>query len=82
MLLKNATITARRQKTELLTLLTCFIIANLANLYAVIAYNTSFIELITSLGYVAVATAVLYAAWTLLRLIVFGAVCLFRRKSN
>lgn len=82
MAFKDTIITAGRQKTELLTLLVCFIIANLANLYAVISYNSPFVELITSLGYVAVATAGLYIAWTLLRLIVFGVMYLLRRKKN
>ena len=36
--MKNTVITARRKKIELLTLLVCFIIGNLANLYAIISY--------------------------------------------
>lgn len=38
--MKNTVITARRKKIELLTLLACFIIGNLANLYAIISYKT------------------------------------------
>ena len=37
--MKNTVITARRKKIELLTLLACFIIGNLANLYAIISYE-------------------------------------------
>ena len=40
--MKNTVITARRKKIELLTLLACFIIGNLANLYAIISYETPF----------------------------------------
>lgn len=79
---KNIIITVKRQKTELLTLLFCFIIANLANLYAVITYNTPVIEMVTSLGYVVVATAVLYVIWTLLRFIVYGITRLLRLKNR
>ena len=40
--MKNTVITARRKKIELLTLLACFIIGNLANLYAIISYETPY----------------------------------------
>lgn len=50
--MKNTVITARRKKTELLTLLACFIIGNLANLYAIISYETPFSEMLTSFFYV------------------------------
>ena len=40
--MKNTVITARWKKIELLTLLACFIIGNLANLYAIISYETTF----------------------------------------
>ncbi len=47
--MKNTVITARRKKIELLTLLVCFIIGNLANLYAIISYKTPFSEMLTSI---------------------------------
>lgn len=50
--MKNTVITARRKKIELLTLLACFIIGNLANLYAIISYETPFSEMLTSFFYV------------------------------
>ena len=50
--MKNTVITARRKKIELLTLLVCFIIGNLANLYAIISYKTPFSEMLTSIFYV------------------------------
>lgn len=80
--MRNITLTAKRQKTELITLLVCFIIVNLANLYAIIAYNTNFTELITSLGYVAVAAVALYVLWTIIRLIAYGISLLFRKKET
>lgn len=40
--MKDTLITAHRKKVELLTWLVCFVMANLLNLYAIIAYKTSF----------------------------------------
>lgn len=50
--MEDTIITAKRKKTELIMLLFCFLLANAGNLYAIITYHTSFIELLTSLGYV------------------------------
>ena len=68
--MKDIIITRKRQKTELLVLLTCFVIACLANLYAILTYDGKLSELFTSLGYVLVFTAALYVAFSVLRLIV------------
>ena len=50
--MKDTLITAHRKKVELLTWLVCFVMANLLNLYAIIAYKTSFLEVLTSFFYV------------------------------
>lgn len=55
-----------------MTLLVCFIIANLANLYAIIKYNTSLMEMITSIFYIIVFTLALYVCWSLLRILFYG----------
>lgn len=60
-----------KEKTELITLAVCFILANLCNVYAIVEFDTQWKELATSLGFVAVATIVLYAIWTPFRLIVY-----------
>lgn len=46
--MKDTILTARRKKTELITLFLCFIIANLVNLYSIFTYNTPLTEMITS----------------------------------
>jgi hypothetical protein len=69
--MKDSIITAKRKKTELLTLLVCFIIANLLNVYAIIAYDTYFKELFTQLGYVLLVAIALYILWSLLRIIFY-----------
>ncbi|MDR3366261.1 MAG: hypothetical protein LBO71_04770 [Prevotellaceae bacterium] len=71
--MKNTIISARRKKTELFTLLACFVLANMANLYAIVAYNTSLAELATALGYVSIAALVLYIAWSAIRICFYGA---------
>lgn len=80
--MKDTLITARRKKIELLTLLACFIIGNLANLYAIISYKTPFSEMLTSIFYVLVFSCVLYVFWTALRLLVYGIRSLFLKKNK
>ena len=76
--MKNTVITARRKKIELLTLLACFIIGNLANLYAIISYS----EMLTSFFYVLAFSGVLYVFWTILRILFYGIRSLFLKKRN
>ena len=70
--MKDSIITTKRKKTELITLLICFIVANLLNLYAIIAYNTKLGELFTQLGYVLFFTVALYVVWSVLRIVFYG----------
>ena len=80
--MKNTVITARRKKIELLTLLARFIIGNLANLYAIISYETPFSEMLTSFFYVLAFSGVLYVFWTILRILFYGIRSLFLKKRN
>ena len=80
--MKNTVITARRKKIELLTLLACFIIGNLANLYAIISYETPFSEMLTSFFYVLAFSGVLYVFWTILRILFYVIRSLFLKKRN
>ena len=80
--MKNTVITARRKKIDLLTLLACLIIGNLANLYAIISYETPFSEMLTSFFYVLAFSGVLYVFWTILRILFYGIRSLFLKKRN
>ncbi len=80
--MKDTLITAKRKKQELIVLLICFILANLANLYSIIVYHTQFSELITSLLYVIAFAVALYIFWSLLRLFLYGLRLLFLKKSG
>lgn len=70
--MKDTIVTARRKKTEIITLLVCFVIANLVHIYAIITYNGSFMEMITSIFYIFIFTFVIYAFWGVLRLLFYG----------
>lgn len=70
------------EKIELLTMLACFVVANLANLYAIISYDTPFSEMLTSIFYVLAFSCVLYAFWTLLRVLFYGICRLFLKKEK
>ncbi len=77
--MKDTLITGRRKKTELYTWLVCFAIANACNLYAIIVYGTSFMELLTAFFYVFTFACALYVAWTILRILFYGITKLINR---
>lgn len=80
--MKETVITVRRKKIEIWTLVACFVIANLLNVYAIHKYDTPWNELFWSLGFVFTAMAVIYVLWSLLRLLVYGIISLFRKKRR
>ena len=80
--MKDTVLTARRKKIEIITLLVCFVLANLVNLYAIITYHRSMMEMITSIFYIIIFAFVLYAAWALLLLLFYGVKALFTKKRN
>lgn len=79
--MKDTIITAKRKKIEIIYWLICFLIANLANIYAIIIYdNTSFREVFTSLGYVLVASLALYAVSIVIRILYYGVKKILKAK--
>lgn len=80
--MKDTLITARRKRKELFSWLICFIIANLLNLYAIITYKTSYMELLTSIFYVIIFSCVLYIVWAFLRILCYGIKLLIYSKSR
>ena len=77
----NIYISNHRIRVELVSLAVCFLIATGLNIYAIIHYKSPFSELWTSILYVLMATAFLYAVWTLLRLLVYGIKRIVNHKS-
>lgn len=71
--MKDIIITSKRKKTEVITLAICFVIANAINLYAIATYKeTSYWELLSSLGYVLIVSGVLYLLWSIVRILFYG----------
>lgn len=66
--MKDITITAKQRKQEIISIIVCFLLANLLNIIAIIKYNTEWKELWTMFGYVLVITAVFYAVWCAIRI--------------
>lgn len=78
--MKDLTITKKRQKTELVTLLICFVIAFALNVYAIIDHNAPAKELITSIFYVLTFAIVLYVAWSFIRIVFYAIRHLLKKK--
>ena len=78
--MKEIIISKARIKIELITILVCFIIAFFTNLGAILYFKTSFIELITSIGFVIAFAIFLYVLWSIIRLIGYGIKIMFSKK--
>lgn len=79
--MKDTILTVKRKKAELITLLICFILANLANFCSIIIYDTHFIEMFTSIGYVTIASIVLYGVWSFIRIISYMITILLSKRK-
>lgn len=79
--MKDTLLTGQRKKIELITLLVCFVIANLMNLYSILKYHTPLTEMITSIFYVIIFTGALYVLWSILRLLFYGVKGLLLKKK-
>lgn len=67
--MKDIIISSKRIKKELVTLLVCFIVGFIANIGAIIYYESAAVEMLTSLPYVIVFSGFIYLVWSLVRLI-------------
>ncbi len=80
--MKDTLITARRKKIEIITLIACFIIACIVNIYSIIKFNTPWSEVFTSLGYILLFSVALYVAWSIIRLAYYLIKNLFIKKKR
>lgn len=78
--MKDLTISGARIRRELRWFLAAFVLANLMNVYAIIAYQTAWKELITTIGYVVFLSIVLYLLMAFVRWIVGSISKMSRRK--
>ncbi|TVQ16122.1 MAG: hypothetical protein EA361_04605 [Bacteroidetes bacterium] len=71
--MKDIIIKGNHITRELKVLLYCYILANLVNVYAIVKYNTDWIELITWQRFIILITVIFYIVTVILRLVIFGA---------
>jgi hypothetical protein len=80
--MKDIVISAGRIKTELKFMLYCYIAANLVNVYAILNYNTNWIELLTWQRLIILFAFIFYITTATIRLIFFGIKKLFRKTER
>jgi|GEM_PF-716375 len=80
--MKDILISGSRIKTELKFLLYSYIAANLVNVYAILNYNTSWIELLTWQRLIILIAFVFYITTVIIRLIFFAIKRLFRKTER
>jgi hypothetical protein len=79
--MKDLVISGKRVKTELLTLLGCFICAVLINIVCIIVYHSQWHEIFTQIGFTVFVAIALYVLLLIIRLIVLACRKIFS-KSN
>jgi hypothetical protein len=70
--MKDTLITVSWKKRELYMLLACFLLANALNVYSIVAYNSRWKELYSSLWYVILVCLGIYGFLAFLRLAWWG----------
>lgn len=80
--MKDTIITARRKKIELITIICCFVVAIALNIYAIIAYDGKWIELLTTIPYIICFSIAIYAVWSIIRILLYIIKSLTKIKNN
>lgn len=78
--MKDLVISARRLRRECIVALVCFLTAFLLNVYAVVHYDRSWVELFSQLGFVVAIAVVFYVLSAVFRLAVAWVSGLFRKN--
>lgn len=68
--MKDTIITSKRKKIELILFISCFVIANLINIYAIIHFGTPWSEMFTKIHITILIAIGLYVLLTILRIVV------------
>lgn len=82
MQMNDSVITKRRKTIEIYTLASCFVVAFAVNLYAIMVYSAPYSELYSSIFYVVAFALVLYAAWSVIRLAVYGVLIILKKLKE
>ena len=80
--MKDSIISAKVKKRELNVFIIAFVVAFILNIISIIAYNTQWIEVVSSLHYVLLFAIVLYIIQGIIRLIIWGIRQLVSRQKS
>ncbi|MFP4621627.1 MAG: hypothetical protein ACLFM7_09965 [Bacteroidales bacterium] len=80
--MKDSIISAKTKKRELNIFIIALIVAFILNIISIIAYNTQWIEVVSSLHYVLLFAIVLYIIQGIVRLIIWGIKQLVSRQKS
>jgi len=69
---KDIILTARRQRTEIILFIACFVLAFLLNIYSIVAFNTEWKEIYTQIVWVLALGVLFYGVLLALRLLYWG----------
>lgn len=79
---KDIVLTVRRQRTEVILFLACFVFAFLLNIYSIITYGTEWKELYTQLIWVLALSVLFYGILLILRLLYWGLKTVISKKRE
>lgn len=80
--MKDLIIKEKTLKREIFVLVSLFIISVLLNIYAIIIYDGSFIEIFTQIGWVVAITFLLYIIWLVLQLFFNLIKCAWKKAKS
>ncbi|MBS3771101.1 MAG: hypothetical protein V5A47_05885 [Bacteroidales bacterium] len=80
--MKDSIISAKTKKRELNIFIIALVVAFILNIISIIAYNTQWIEVVSSLHYVLLFAIVLYIIQGIVRLIIWGIKQLVSRQKS
>lgn len=80
--MKSLLISVERQKKEIVFFLISFGIANILNIYSIIAHNGKWSELYSSIGYIFIAGCFIYALTVSVRIASYAIGKIFKKQTN
>lgn len=79
--MKDITVSAKRQRAEIVVFCSCIVLAYLLNIISIITYGTDWSELWTQSLWMLIITCGLYVLMVVLRLLYVGIRSLFSKKN-
>jgi len=79
--MKDILLTSKRQRTEVVLFIVCFLVAFLMNVYSIIAFGTEWKELYTQLIWVLCVGVLFYGVLLVLRILYYSVKKAMRKKA-